>query len=234
MFACCQGEVPAMSSEKVTLYYWPAFARAGALIRMLEEKGVPYEHKSSKEEMAAKATAFGASGVNIAPPIIEDGGTIISQSVACTMYLGKRLGFDKGADPCLSVQYLLDIVDLIEGGVGKNNEDASLLKKFMEGDGGTPSRWSVLAGTIERNIRGPYFFGAEPSYVDFFLLQHMDWRRDMFDKLQAKTGKDFLGDCPKIKAVCEGLRSLDSYQNCKSEFKTTATFDPAIVDAYIV
>jgi glutathione S-transferase len=223
-----------MSSEKITLYYWPLFARAGALFRMLEEKGVPYEHKSSKEEMAAKASVFGASGVNIAPPIIEDGGAIISQSTACAMYLGKKLGFDKGVDPCLSVQYLLDIVDVFEGGVGKNNEDAGLLKKFMEGDDGKPSRWSAVAGTIERNIQGPYFFGAEPSYVDFFLLQHMDWRKDMFDKLQAKTGKDFLVGYPKMKAVSEGLRSLDSYKNYKGELKTTATFNQAVIDAYTV
>ncbi|CAK0860294.1 unnamed protein product [Prorocentrum cordatum] len=175
---------------KVVLYYWPAFGRAGALFRILEERGVPYEHKSSKKEMAAKASAFGASGVNIAPPIVENGGKLISQCTACAMYLGMTLGFDKGVVPCLEVQYLLDIVDAAEGGIGNNNDDSGLLKQFMEGCDGKPSQWSVLAGTIERNIQGPYFCGAEPSYVDSFLLQHTDWRRDMFDEFQAKTGTD--------------------------------------------
>lgn len=220
-----------MSSDKITLYYWPRFGRAGALIRMMEEKGVPYEHIFLKDEMATKATAFGATGINIAPPIIDDGGKLISQSTACCMYLGKKLGFDKGVDVCLALQYMVDIGDTAEG-IGKNNEDAVLLKKFLEGDDGKPSRWSALAGTVERNIKGKYFVGDEPSYVDFFLLQHFDGRRDMFEKLQARTVKDFLADYPKIKAVLEGLRSLPSYKNYKGWARLSATFNQAIIDAY--
>jgi len=219
-----------MSTDKITLYYWPILGRAGSLIRMMEEKGVPFEHISDKDKMATKSTAFGAAeGINIAPPIIDDGTKCISQSTVCCFYLGKKLGFDQGVDDFLALQYLADIVDLCEGGIGKNNEDATALKKFLEGVDGSPPRFKALAGPVNRNIKGPYFFGDEPSFVDFFLLQHMDGRQDMFDKLQAKTGKDFLDDFPKIKAVMEGLRSLDSYKN--STYKP-GTFKQAIIDAY--
>jgi len=84
-------------------------------------------------------------------------------------------------------------------------------------------------GAVERNIKGPYFFGADPSFVDFFLLQHMDGRMDMFEKLQVKTGRDLLVQCPKIKAVIAGLRSLDSY---KASTYKVGTFKQAIIDAY--
>mmetsp|Transcript_63282 Transcript_63282/g.184957 ORF Transcript_63282/g.184957 Transcript_63282/m.184957 type:complete len:234 (-) Transcript_63282:38-739(-) len=230
MLSCCGAtstiESEEMSSAKITLYYWPMHFRCGALIYMMEEKGVTYEHVSEKEKMATKATAFGATtGINIAPPIIEDGGKLISQSTACTMYLGKKLGFDKGVDDCFAVQYMADIVDWCEGGIGKNNEDATLLKKFMEG-----GRFAVMAGCVERNIKGPYFFGDEPSFVDFFLLQHMDWRKDLFEKLQAATGTDFLGEYPKIKGVAANLRLLPSYKNF-SGFKY-GSFKQDIVDAY--
>jgi glutathione S-transferase len=236
MFSVCCGGPQAlgvdMSSGKINLYYWPFFPRCAALVRMMEESGVEYEHISQKDIMATKCSAFGATaGVNIAPPVIEDGSKIISQSTACCMYLGKRLGFDKGVDECLAVQYMLDMVDLFEGGLGKNNEDAANLKKFLEGADGNPSRFSVMAGPVERNIKGPFFFGAEPSYVDFFLLQHMDWRQDMFEKLKAKTGTDFLANYPKMVAATAGLRALKSYGNYKGPCKYGA-FSEEIIDAY--
>mmetsp|Transcript_10503 Transcript_10503/g.17455 ORF Transcript_10503/g.17455 Transcript_10503/m.17455 type:complete len:222 (+) Transcript_10503:65-730(+) len=216
-----------MSSDKITIYYWPVHFRCGALMYMMEERGVPYEHVSDKVKMAAKATAFGATkGINIAPPILDDGGKLISQSTACTMYLGKKLGFDKDVDDCLAVQYMCDIVDWCELGIGKNNEDPTSLKKFMEG-----GRFAVMASCVEHNIKGPYFFGAEPSFVDFFLLQHMDWRKDLFAKLQAKTSKDFLAEYPKIKAVAESLRALPSYRNFSGGYKY-GTFKQEIIDAY--
>jgi len=203
-----------MIAGSITLYYWPVHARCGALVAMLEEKGVAYEHVADKAKMPC--AAFGAAdSVNIAPPVIKDGDKLISQSTACTMYLGKRLGFDKGVDDCLALQYLCDIVDWSENGIGKNNEDAFSLKKYMDGVDGQPSRFSIFAGCVERNIQGPYFFGAEPSYVDFFLLQHMDWRQDLFDKLQAVTSTDPLAAYPKIKGVVAGLRTLPSYKNFK-------------------
>lgn len=54
------------------------------------------------------------------------------------------------------------------GGIGKNQKDAKGLKVYLDGaDDGKPSRFSTFAGAIERAIAGPYFFGEEPSYVDF-------------------------------------------------------------------
>mmetsp|Transcript_143185 Transcript_143185/g.249714 ORF Transcript_143185/g.249714 Transcript_143185/m.249714 type:complete len:232 (+) Transcript_143185:1-696(+) len=231
MGSVCSGEAPVstgeMATDKITLYYWPMHFRCGALVYMMEQAGVPYEHVSDKALMATKATVFGAeAGVNIAPPILDDGGKLISQSTACTMYLGKKLGFDKGVDDCLAVQYLCDIVDWCEGGIGKNNEDAASLKKYLEG-----GRFAAMGGCVERNIKGPYFFGEEPSFVDFFLLQHMDWRKSLFEKLQAKTGTDYLAPFPKIKAVAEALRALPSYTKLEGGPKY-GSFSDEIVAAF--
>ena len=32
-------------------------------------------------------------------------------------------------------------------------------------------RWKRLMGNLSRAIKGPYYFGEQPSCVDFFLLQ---------------------------------------------------------------
>lgn len=214
-------------SDKIILFYHPIHARCGSLVYMMEAKGVAYEHEKDKSKFPA--TAFGdAKGINIAPPILNDGGKLISQSRACTMYLGMKLGFDKDVDVPLSVQYMADIADWCEGGIGKNNEDPAMLKKYMEG-----GRYDAFAGCIERNIKGPYFFGDEPSYVDFYLLQNLDWRKDFFEKLQAKTGKDFLAAYPKMKAIAESLRALPWYQNFDGGFKYPG-MSQAIIDAYEV
>lgn len=219
------------SADQITLYYWgvPSGGRAGAVIRMMEERKVPFNHVSSRDEMATKVSAFGADGVNIAPPVIQDGTRCLSQSTACSFYIGKKLGFDKGVDDALAFQYLLDIVDWSENNIGKNNENAAALKKFLEGDGGK-SRFSAISTAIHNNIKGPYFFGEEPSYVDFFFLQHMDARQDMFDKLKAATGKDFLAEFPKFAVLADGLRALDSYK--ASKYKP-GEFSQEVLDAYV-
>ena len=67
---------------------------------------------------------------------------------------------------------MADIVDLFENNLGKNTEDGKKFYKFMEG-----GRFGQMAGMMERNIVGPYFFGEEKSYVDFFLAQH--WVRQL-------------------------------------------------------
>ena len=66
-----------------------------------------------------------------------------------------------------AMQYCSDIVDTFEGNLGKNNEAGPALKAFLEGE-----RWPKLMGNLERGVQGPYFFGAQPSPVDFFLLPH--------------------------------------------------------------
>ena len=95
------------------------------------------------------------------------------------------------------MQYLADIVDTFENGVGKNNEHGPTLKKFMEG-----GRWAALIGNIERSIKGPFYFGAEPSCVDFFLAAHLDARvASLFEPLKEKHGFDAMASAPKVRSA---------------------------------
>lgn len=86
-------------------------ARASGLFRMCAEAGIEWElvTDTQKEDSAL----FGASTLNLAPPIIKDDQMTLSQSVACHTYLGGKLGFDKGIPlPELALQYILDLDDL--------------------------------------------------------------------------------------------------------------------------
>ena len=102
---------------------------------------------------------------------------------------------------------MADTIDVFEGNLGKRHEDGAQLKEFLEGE-----RWGLLMGNIERSIKGrpfvfemypsvplltrfdfptsgPFYFGDEPSSVDFFLAATLDWRMaHIFEPLRASKG----------------------------------------------
>ena len=164
--------MPTLPTLKV--YYWPMLLRGASLVRMLEHTKTPYTYISDKAEMAKMCSTWGATGTTFAPPVVVDGDYVLSQSTATCLYLGKKLGLTPpGFDEFKASQFCSDIVDTFEGGLGKNNEDGPTLKQYVEGP-----RFAAQMSNIERSIVGPYYFGAAPSAVDFFLLQHLDWRQD--------------------------------------------------------
>jgi len=221
--------------DMIKVYYWPFLVRGGALVRMLEHMATPYEYISDKAEMAKVSSTWGAKGTTFAPPVIVDGEYIISQSIATCLYLGNKLGLTPaGYDAFKAYQFCADCVDTFENGLGKNNEDGPTLKRYVEGD-----RWAALMGNIERSIVGPYYFGAEPSAVDFFLLQHLDWRAtSLFVPLKEKFGIDLLAPYPKIAAVQAALQASDAYKNYAegkssySQLKTPGPIKDEILAAF--
>ena len=98
----------------IVLKYWPILARGGGLMRMCCEKNLPFEHDTDMKEFGA--AWFGAETGNLAPPILIDGDLTISQSSACHVYLGKKLGLTAGIDTleadCRAMQYMADLHDL--------------------------------------------------------------------------------------------------------------------------
>jgi glutathione S-transferase len=197
-----------MSSIKV--YYWPFLARGASLVRMLEHTGTPYEFISDKAEMAKVCSSFGATGTTFAPPVLVDGDYTIAQSGAATLYLGHKLGLTpEGYDQFKATQYILDIVDTFEGGIGKSNEDGATLKAYLTGP-----RFASQMGNIERSIAGPFYFGAEPSAVDFYLLMHLEMRTtSIFGPLRERFGFDALAAFPKVAGVYAALLATDAYKN---------------------
>jgi len=214
------------------IYYWPMLARGASLVRMLEHTGTPYEYVSDRASISAVASCMGAAADVFAPPIVVDGDYTLSQSVACCIYIGNKVGLNpkcQAFDSFKATQYLVDVIDAFEDrrGFGGNNEHGPTLKKFLEGE-----RWANLMGNIERSIKGPYYFGDEPSCCDFFLLQALDWREPTFEKLKAKLGVDPMAPFPKAVAVAAALRASPGYVNYKGGLKMMSAVKDEIVDSY--
>ena len=87
-------------------------------------------------------------------------------------------------------------------------------------------------GNLSRAIKGPYYFGEQPSCVDFFLLQHMDWREaNVFAPLKTK-GIDVMAPYPKITAVVEALKAADGYKNYAGGLKTLGPIKDEVLAAF--
>jgi len=209
------------------VYYWPFLARSAGIVRILEHTGTPYEYISDKVQLDKVCSAWGAEGNTFAPPVVVDGDYVVSQSIAATLYVGKKLLMCKDYDDFKAIQFCGDIVDTFEGGVGKNNEDGKILKGFLEGP-----RFARLMGNVERGIKGPYYFGDEPSGVDFFLLMHLDWRyRNVFNPLKDRYGVDVMKDYPKMAAIYTTLTATEAYK-AFDKMKPPGPIKDEILEAY--
>ena len=212
----------------VKVYYWPFLGRGGAIIRMLAEANVEYEHVSDMSEMSKVCAVFGADGEGVgtlAPPVVVDDGDnnnnnmTISQSIAANMYIGTKYGFP-AQDDFKAIQFMDDIKDLFENGIGKMNEDGQKLKTYLEGDDSSsstkPSRFAIFASCLERNVKGPYFFGDKLSYVDFYFANlYAMYYGTTLSKLEVKTNVDVFGPYPKLKNIAEKIMNLNSAKTIK-------------------
>jgi len=171
-----------------------------------------YEHKSDFPDIAKVCSAFGGPNDVFAPPVVQDGDKIYSQSIACAMWAGRKAGLTEGVDDVKALQYLLDIIDVMEGGLHGNMEKGgAAFKAFVEGE-----RIGKLLSNLEKGVQGPYWFGSKPSCVDFFWTNICDWFASVvLDRLQAEQGVDLFAAYPKLVGVVSGIRALDSYKACK-------------------
>lgn len=202
----------------ITVYYHPLFGRAGALVRMLEHAKVPYTFKSNFPELASVASSFGGLGDTFAPPVVVDGDNVISQSTATAFYIGQKTGLDAGIPSApKALQHLADIVDVFENGIASAKaKGGKELKVFLEG-----GRFEKLVSNLERGIKGPFYYGDQPTFVDFFLVQHVDFQAAVFlNRLKAEKGVDAFGAYPKIQGIVDGIRELPSYSGYAGPLQT--------------
>eukprot|EP00912_Choanoflagellata_sp_UC4_P001085 UC4_evm1s670 len=212
------------STTPIKVYYWPMLGRAGACIRMLEHTNTSYTHVSDFTEISNLGSAWEGKGDTFAPPIIVDNEFTISQSTAAALYIGEKVGLDNGLNRHKAVQWLSDIVDIFEGGVGKSiGAGGAALKVFLEGNGdGKPSRFAKQMGNLNRAIKGPFFTGDKPTLVDFFLCQHVDWcQATCLNRLQKQTNIDVFAPFQNVVSVYEGIRNLESYKKSTGRLNTT-------------
>ena len=214
--------------------YWPFLGRGGCLVRMLEHTSTPYEYVSEAGRFGEVMGRWGASTGCFAPPVVVDGGYTISQSTATCMYVGDKCGLNgqPSFDSFKAQQHLLDIVDVFENGLGKKNEDGADLKEFLK-EGG---RWQQLMGNLEAGVGpGPYYFGATPSAVDFFLAHHIDIRVvTLFGPLGEVMGREWkglFGDFPKCLGIYESLSGTEQWKNF-DKIKQMGRVKDEILQAY--
>jgi len=218
-----QPAIPARPSGPLTIYYWPPQARASALFRMCDAAGQAYTHVSDNTELAAMVSSniVNKNGPRtsdmFAPPVVKDGEFTVGQSVAATLYLGQKLRFD----PCIkdpftcvpkAIQHLNDLQDLT---VETHDAVSALMKNdpLPMNDFLKTGRLAAWLTTIENSIVGPYYYGEHMSYVDFYLLQTLDWfKTQAFNPLQPVTGDLFLA-YPKVCAIEEAMHAMNWYKN---------------------
>lgn len=198
----------------IVIHYWPMLARASGLIRMCAEAGVAWEHKTEMKEFGC--ALFGADSENLAPPIITDGEVTISQSIACHVYLGNKFGFNKNIPyPELALQYMLDLDDLhneMKGAYMKGADDIKDLKEYLTGD-----RYKNHLSAVNRQIKGPYYFGNDPTYLDFMAVSYFDmcetrWLNPLLDK----SGDTVAEHAPKLRTLLDRTRALESAKKVES------------------
>jgi glutathione S-transferase len=194
----------------IVIQYWSIMARASGLFRMCAEAGVEWKHIASREEMGA--ALFGAKSSNLAPPILQDGDVILSQAVPCHQYLGNKFGFNKDIPvPEVALQYMEDLSDLHSQMAdasmeGKATNDVHALQKYLTGD-----RYKYHLGAINRSIKGPFYFGDNPTYVDFAVCSYLDMCEGKWlIPLEPKSGDTLAKYAPKLKAIATAIRDLPS------------------------
>lgn len=130
--------------------------------------------------------------------------------------------------------YKKKVKDLFEGGIGKNNEDGKMLRKYLEGDGTKPSRFSLFASAIELQIKGPFLSGETMSYADFYLGHILEYyTATTLEKLQSKTGVNVFAPYPKISAIARSIAGLESKARIAAPLiRDTSVIKDAIVAAY--
>lgn len=153
--------------QPIKVFYWGMHGRAGAVLRMLAEAGVAYEHLSEFPQISSQCALFGAQTDTLAPPVVVDGDKVVSQSVAVAAYIGETYGFPV-PDMIRAIQLANNAVDAFEG-ISKVTSDPAKFSEFLLGADGKPARFSLLLSAVERSIKGPFTFGAKKSWVDFLI-----------------------------------------------------------------
>ena len=211
---------------------WCKVFHAGAILRMCEGSSGPEYMRRRKHPVCTysyNASQVLYQGDTFAVPVVTvgpraAGGVQISQSVAATQFVGEALGFAGAVTSApKAVQYMLDMRDFVDGvGIEFRHEpqapakfDAMVARgRYVEitvsrrgstYDGGHfPRRYGQWLSHFERSIASPYFFGAEPSYVDYYLVSMFQWVALKVPPV-AKHEALLVEDYPKVLKVLKSL-----------------------------
>ncbi|KAK4121001.1 glutathione S-transferase [Parathielavia appendiculata] len=222
--------------EPYHLIYWPGIPGRGEHIRLvLEEAGAQYTDTAFTEDGINEVLGFvkgkvpddGINSPPLAPPILEHGDLVISQTSNILQYLGTRLGLVPDADKDPNGVYRVNALALtaLDGlsnephdchhpvATGLYYEDQKEESKRKSEDY-VKNRLPKFMSYFERVLgskssgSGPWLYGSALSYADLVLFQCVDGVKFMFPKAMAKLERE--GKHTKVfalhKAVAERPR----------------------------
>lgn len=200
----------------LTVGYWK-IRGLGAPCRMIcEYGGLEYEakcyeiHKQAdgsydKNEWFGTKPDLKAKNGLMNLPYVVDGDVVVSQTIACLRYLGKKAGLNGTTDEesVIVDQILCEAQDLRNGGVqffyNPASAEADNKKKKLDSLGGSYEKfdtWLTQRGTV-------YTAGATPTVGDFHLWEMLD----QFEMMAADAEVESpLASYPKLKNLYTTMR----------------------------
>ena len=158
---------------------------AAAILQMCAEaeKGRVHTHTSCAIEtnmslIFSMATVDGAEVMDVfAAPFVHYKDRYVGQSVAATILAGDLLGFPVPlSDMPKATQYMLDLRDFVSDLLDRDLVRLSEFQQFRLSSSGRLAKWM---GNFERSIVGPYVFGNQRTYVDYYFVSMFRWVRYM-------------------------------------------------------
>jgi glutathione S-transferase len=201
--------------------------------------GTSWMDDEAKAERAAEI-AKGKVALQMSPPVLidqtESKEFTISQTAAILNYLGRKYNMypdDQAHNHARAEQYILDQQDFFGSMTGKGRAPKKshaewLISRASESD---PSKQTKLLefvrkdehgklhlwlGTINRQIKGPFYFGEKPTYVDFALMGVLSAFTDYHRETIKVLGKDPVEEYAKVAKIRKELKKgRDGYSYAK-------------------
>jgi hypothetical protein len=211
--------------DEIIVTYWPMRGpAAGAVFLMLDYAKIPYVRKTSYHDLAKVCSNFGGPFDTFAPPVVQYGSLLYSQPIVVILWAARRAGLTPHSadDELKAIQYIADLIDIFEVEIGRLISNMNKGGKVFK-----EQAFNILPKlmrTLERGIKGPFWYGDKPTFVDFFATNIFDFYCVcFFNRLESEFGVNLFIANDKFLGVVDAIRSLDSYKAntipiCREDF----------------
>jgi len=169
-------------SNKLTIGYWKIRGLAAPIRMICEFAGAEYENKfydisdDEKESWGSvKPEFFNKNALINLPYVVDTDGFIVSQSLACMIYLGRKFNMMGGNEKEMSMteQVLIEAHDLRNAAVGTfYGQEIKNVKSFLKEV--VPKSYSKFEKWLKAQKTGSYTVCKIPTVGDFHLWEMID------------------------------------------------------------